>query len=146
MAVPLGAAVYGEVLGTGKQLQVAVAVGQGSAVELHALQTAHHGDAHAAGQPRVFAVGLLSASPAWVTEDVDVGSPEGESLVAAYLAAPLGLVVLGACLVADGGKAAIDQCVVPRGGHGRRNGEHGGETVTADAVQRLAPPLELRNA
>ena len=134
VAVPLRAAVHGEVLGTGQQLQVAIAVGQGSAVELHALQTAHHGDAHAAGQPRVFAVGLLSASPAWVTEDVDVGRPKGKSLVAAYLAAPLGLIVFGACLVAGSGKAAIDQGIVPRGGQGGGDGEHGGEAVTANAV------------
>ena len=41
-----------------------------------ALQSGHVGDAHAAGEERVFAVGLLSAAPARVAEDVQVRGPE----------------------------------------------------------------------
>ena len=93
VAVGLGAAVHGEVLGGGIELAVDRVV---------ALQPAHEGDAHARGQVRVLAVGFLAAAPARVAEDVDVRRPEGQALVAAALALRRELVVLGARFVADG--------------------------------------------
>ena len=73
MAVPLWSAMHGEVLGTCQQFAVLGIVG--------ALQATHHGHAHPRRQVGVFAIGLLSAPPPWVTEDVDVGCPEREALI-----------------------------------------------------------------
>ena len=107
VAVPFGSAVYGKVLGAGKRLVVAAVAGVGS------LQAAHHGLAHLRREVGVFAVGLLSASPTRVAEDVDVGCPEREALVAFYLSALFCLAGLYACLVAHDAEDAFEQCVVP---------------------------------
>ena len=49
-------------------------------VALHALDERHR---HAAGEERIFAVGLLAAAPARIAKDVDVGRPEGQAEIAA---------------------------------------------------------------
>ena len=69
-------AVYGVVLGAGVGLEVLVVV---------ALHAEHRLYAQDGVQVGVFAAGLLSASPARVTEDVDVGAPEGELGVAGII-------------------------------------------------------------
>ena len=63
------------VLGAGEQLTV-FADAEVLAMISHALQAAHYGESHHRGKVGVFAVGFLSASPAWVTEDIDVRCPE----------------------------------------------------------------------
>ena len=145
MAVPLRPAVYGEVLGAGQQLAV-LAHPEVFALIAHTLQATHHGKAHPGGQVRVFAVGLLTASPAGVTKDVDVGSPERQALIAFDVAGTLCLLRLYAGLVADGSKDLMEQSVVPRCCHSHRNREYGGIAVAAYAMQGFVPPLELRNA
>lgn len=45
------------------------------------LQALHIRFAVFGGKIRVLAVGLVSTSPSWITENVDVGCPEGKSLV-----------------------------------------------------------------
>ena len=74
MAVPLWAAMHGEVLGTGQELLIFFP--QNLSVIGIALQTSDDGESHLRSEVGVFAVGLLTASPAGVTEDVDVGRPE----------------------------------------------------------------------
>ncbi len=64
MSGGFGAGVDGEVFRGGDGLVI---------VRIVALQAFDEGDAHAAGQVRVFAVGFLAAAPARVAEDVDVG-------------------------------------------------------------------------
>src|ERR1019366_2734750 len=44
-----------------------------------ALQSGHISDTHAAGEEGIFAVGLLTATPARIAEDVQIGGPEIES-------------------------------------------------------------------
>ena len=39
------------------------------------LQTAYKGDTEPTRQPRIFAIGLLRSSPAWITSHVDDGRP-----------------------------------------------------------------------
>ena len=73
VAVPFRSGVYGKMLGTGMRLVVWRI--------FRTLQSAHHSHAHLPRQIRVFAVGLLSAPPTRVTENVDVGCPEGEAAV-----------------------------------------------------------------
>ena len=41
-----------------------------------ALETAHYSEAHLSSQIGVFAISLLTTSPAGITEDIDVGRPE----------------------------------------------------------------------
>ena len=107
------------------------------------MQSTDYGQSHARCQVGVFTVGLLSASPAGVTEDVDVGRPEREALVALDIAAVLGLLGLYTGLVADRRKHLVQQLVVPRGSHAHGDGEDGGIAVAAYAVQGFVPPLEL---
>ena len=94
VAIVLRAAVHGEVLGRGVDLAVL------RIVTLHRL---HERDTHSRGEERIFAVGFLAAAPAGVAENVDVGRPEGEALVALALPAAGELLMLGAAFVADGG-------------------------------------------
>ena len=145
MAVPLRAAVYGIVLGAGEEFAV-FAHTEVFAVVAHTLQAAHHGEAHLRGEVGVFAVGLLAASPAGVTEDIDVRCPERQALVALDISRLFGLTGFYTGLVADSGEDLVQQGVVPRGCHGHRDGEDGGIAVAPDAVQGLVPPLELRDA
>ena len=140
MSVPLRSAVHGKVLGTGQQLVVPARVG-GFTVP-HALQTVDHRQSHALRQVWVLAVCLLTAAPARVTEDIDVGCPERQSLVAAYLTLALCLLILHTRLVAGSVKAAIYHVIVKRCRHRHRDGKDGGEAVAAYAMQRLAPPRE----
>ena len=145
VAVPFRTAVHGKVLGAGQQLAVG-ADAQVLAVVAHALQAAHDGQSHSRGQVGVLAVGLLSAPPSRVAEDVDVWRPVRQALVALDVARLLGLLGLGAGLVADSREHLVEQRVVPRGCHGHGDGEDGGIAVAANAVERLVPPLELRDA
>ena len=145
VAVPLGTAVHGKVLGAGQQLGI-FAGAQLLSVHGLPLQSVDHGQSHALGQVGVLAIRLLAASPAGVTEDVDVGRPERQPLIALHVARLLGLLVLGAGLVADGGKHVVQQLVVPRGRHLGGDGEHGDKAVAPHAVQGLVPPLEGGNA
>src|SRR5699024_490390 len=92
VALRLGAAVDCVVLRRGYDLPV---------LRVVALQAAHEGDAHARGQVRVFAVCLLPAAPARVSEDVYVRRPECETLITLALSAPDELVMLRASLGRD---------------------------------------------
>ena len=105
MAVPLRTAMHGEVLGTGQQLAILGVLGP--------LQAAYDGRAHATGQEGVLAVGLLSASPPRVAEDVDIGCPERQAGILLQGAVAAGQRVLGARLVADSGEDLLDELVVP---------------------------------
>ena len=132
-------AVHGVVLGAGPQFAVFAVFG--------ALQTLHHHLAHHTGQIGVFAVGLLSASPARVAEDVDVGGPHAQRVEFLILSAIVhALVVLGAHLGAGGVKHAVEQIRVEGSCHTDGFGENGDVAHVGRAVQRFAPPVELLDA
>ena len=76
MARLLGTAVHGIMLGARQQLVISVAGGV-------ALKAAHDAQAHAPVHIWILAVGLLSAPPAGITENIDVGGPERQALVLA---------------------------------------------------------------
>ena len=84
MAIPFRAAVYGEVLGASQEFFVTV--NYPLSTICHALQTTHHCQTHLCCKIGVFAVCLLSASPARVTEDIDVRCPERKTLVSLDIA------------------------------------------------------------
>ena len=87
MALRLGAAVHGIVFGGGDGLEILGVDRPGAPLRTHA---------EAAGEEGIFAVGFLAASPARIAKDIDVGRPEGESLVEAVIACARWLVDLGA--------------------------------------------------
>ena len=114
VAVPLWSAMYGKVLRTSQQLFIFAFSCLLFAVGIVLpLQSVHHSQSHALRQVRVFTVRLLSASPAWVAEDVDVRCPERQALIALYASVLLRLLILGTCLVAGGRKHLVHQLVVP---------------------------------
>ena len=128
---------YGIVLGGGDQLQIF------GIVALHAGDKRH---AHAAGEKRIFAIGLLAASPARVAKDVDVGGPEGESEEHLMVVFAHGLVVLGARFGGDGLAHAMHETGVPGGGHADNLREVRGVARKSDAVQTFVPPIVFGNA
>ncbi len=136
VAAPFGARVHGVVLGAGQEFSV-FGVGR-------PLQAANHGHPHPGHQVRILAVGFLSPAPARVAEDVDIGGPDGQPEKAAVLpaAAPV-LVVFGADLVRSGAEHPEDHRVVERRGHRDGLGEHRDAVIVGQAVQGLAPPVEL---
>ena len=136
VAVLLRAAVDREVLGGGARAVVARVV---------ALQALHEGHSQPPRQVRVLAVGLLPPPPARVAEDVDVGRPEGEPLVASALALARELVVLGTALVADHDRHLVDERRVERGRDADRLREDGGDARARDAVKGLVPPFVGRH-
>ena len=138
MAVPLRSTMNGEVLGTSKKLAI-LAVGR-------TLKSSHHSQTHAGSEIRVFTVGFLPTSPTWVTEDVDVRSPERKTLVHLHQSALRCKRCLGTCLIAHSGIDLVDECIVERCSHSHRDGEHRGIAITPHSMQCLVPPVELRNA
>src|SRR6202012_3525283 len=82
-----------------------------------ALHAGDEGYAHAAGEVRVFAVGLLAAAPAWVAEDIDIRRPEGEAVEDTVVAFLLGVIVLGAGFGGDDVAHRVQHLRVPGGGH-----------------------------
>src|SRR6185436_7828792 len=58
------------------------------------LQSAYELNAKSCGEIRIFAVGFLAASPTWIAKDVDVRTPESQSLVTAVLVVTQKLVML----------------------------------------------------
>jgi hypothetical protein len=132
MAVGLGSAVHGEVLGRRHHFQIARVV---------ALQPFYEGDAHLRCKVRVLAVGLLSAAPARIAKDVDVRRPERQSLVATMLPVPERLVMLRARLVTDDGADLVHQRHVEGCGHPDRLRKDRRGARSGDAVQALVPPV-----
>ena len=107
MAVPLRSAVYGKVLGTSQQLTV-FADTQVFTIIANTLQSTYYGQSHLRGQIGIFAVGLLSASPARITEDVDVGGPKRQTLVAFNVARALSLLGFYTSLVTNSSEYLVE--------------------------------------
>src|SRR5229473_1737060 len=84
-------------------------------IRVRALHAANECDGEPSGEVRVFAVSLLTAAPARVAEDVDVGRPEREALIAAVFVVADGLVVLGARFGRDDVGDAVHEVRIPRG-------------------------------
>src|SRR4030081_491547 len=126
MARRLRAAVYGIVLGGGDQLQVFGIV---------ALDAADKRDAHAAGEERIFSVGLLAAAPTRIAKNVDVGGPKSESEEHLVVVFAHSLVVLGTRFGGDGLAHAMHKIRVPSGGHADDLWEVRGVARKSDAVQ-----------
>ena len=136
MAAPLGSAVHGIMFRAGPEFAVAGV--------FWSLQATHHGRSHHRGKIRVFAVGLLSASPPWVTEDVHIGCPHREAVKLLILTAvEHAVVVLCAELCAGHVEHLVEQGVVERRGHTHGFGKHRHIAHVGGTVERFAPPEEF---
>ena len=86
-------------------LCTAIVLGRGDDAVIMRIVALHAGDkghAHARGQERIFAVGLLAAAPAGIAKDVDVRRPEIQALQRCRCAGAHGLHMLDAPFGADG--------------------------------------------
>ncbi len=132
----LRAAVHGIVLGCSNRAVV---------LRVVALHTGDVGNAHAAGEEGIFAVGFLSAAPARVTEDVQIRGPEIQaSANIAGLSDACILHIFDASLNTNLGRHDMDVRRI----EGRSQTDwlrilrH---ALVDDSVERLAPPLVCRN-
>jgi hypothetical protein len=99
-----------------------------------------------AGQVRILAIGLLSPAPARIAEDIDIGGPDGQALIAAVILVGADTVELGARLGRDRIADTVEQIGIP--GRSQTDGlrENGRLTDPRDAVQALIPPVLAGNA
>jgi len=136
MAERLGSTVDGIVLGCGDKLQV---------FRVGTLQAAHERDAKTGGQVGAFAIGFLSAAPAGIAKNIDVGRPWSESEVLPPVVLPQGLMMLGAGFVGNDFRRAGDQLDVESGGHADGLGKDGRAPGASHAVQAFVPPIISRD-
>ena len=147
MTVIFGTAVHRKVLSTCEQLTIlSLAAIFDALVTLCSLQSTHDCKSHLGGEIRVFTIGFLSTPPTRVTEDVDVGCPEGEALILSDAPILTGYVVLGTCFIAGSRKGSFDQCVIPSGSESHSDGIDRRRAATTNAVQGFVPPVEGRDA
>jgi len=109
-----------------------------------ALQSGDVGNAHAAGEERIFAVGLLSAAPAGITEDVEIGRPEVQASHDAGVAFARVLHVLDASLNTNLRRHGANSRRIERGGKPDAL-RILGHTLVDDSVEGFAPPFVCRN-
>src|ERR1700759_4983350 len=100
VACGFGAAVDGVMLGRGDGAEV---------FRIVALDALNKCGAEAGGEERIFAVGFLAASPAWIAKDVDVGRPDSEAVVAVVIVVRNRVVVFGASFSGDDFGDGVDQ-------------------------------------
>ena len=131
-------AVHGEMLNSRHGLQI---------FWVSPLQAAHEGHAVAPGQKRILAVSFLSAAPARIAENIDVGRPDGQAGISLGTSAAFGnsLVVLGAGLRGNGIGHALDEFGIPGRGETDGLGKYGGDSILRHAVQGFVPPIILGN-
>ena len=131
MAQLFGAAVYSEML----------CAGGGAHRFPLALYTPYKGFSVFGGKEGVFAVGFVASAPARVTENIDVGRPEGKSLVNIPVAVGGKGVIFCSCF--NGGYFCRFFC---KGSikHSRKSDclrEHCGCACTGYSVKSLVPPV-----
>ena len=143
VTVVFGTTVHRKVLGTCEQLTIlSLAAIFDALIALCSLQTTHNGKSHLGGEIGVFTISFLSTPPTRVTEDVDVGCPEGEALILSDAPVLTGYVVLGTCFIAGSRKGSFHQCVIPSGSESHSDGIDRRRAATNYAVQGFVPLIE----
>ncbi len=107
-----------------------------------ALDAMNEADGHVAGQVRVLAIGFLTAAPARIAEDVDIGRPVVDTVIAvgAGRVARDGGIIIGAAFGGDGVADCAHQGLIPGGGQTDGLRIDGGVTGAGHAVQHFVPP------
>jgi hypothetical protein len=136
VARALGPRVDGKVLGCADDLEV---------LWIRALQTFDELHAESSREIWVFAIGLLTATPARIPEDVDVGRPEGQAVVDIVVAVAQCFIVLRTRFGGDGVADPMKQRCVPGRGHADGLRKHGGVSGAGHAVKSFIPVVVCRN-
>ena len=89
MAIGLWSAMDSEVLRSRHNFEIS---------RIRALQATDEGGPNLSGEEGIFSVGLLTAAPSRITNDVDVRGPEREAIVDRVIVFTLSLVVFGSRL------------------------------------------------
>src|SRR5450631_4122355 len=110
-----------------------------------ALQALHEFHAHATSEVGIFAISLLSTSPAWVAKNVDVRRPDGESEENAVNIVAHCLVVLGARFSRNHRGYLVLKTQIPCGRESNGLGKQSGITRAGNTVQPFAPVVVLGN-
>ena len=132
MAKGLRAAVNGIVFRSGNGLEV---------MEILALKAGDKSDAESCGEEGIFAVGFLPASPARIAKDVDVGGPEGETVVAAGVVVESSVVIFGTGFGGDDAGDTVEEIGIPGGGETDGLRENGSDAGARDAMEAFVPPV-----
>ncbi len=115
-------------------------------VRIIPLQSLDKVDSEAAGKERIFAIRLLTATPARVTEDIDVGRPDIKSEINTMDALAQCFTIFRASLRADRRRHITHQRHVPHCCEANRLWEHRRIAGARNAVQSLAPPIVRRHS
>ena len=106
-----------------------------------ALESFNELNCHTAGEEGVLAIGFLPASPARITEDVDVGRPECQSgIYAPYIIAEE-VMVFGPCFIGDGRGHPEHQVFIKGGGQPYGLRKYRGFSGPCHTVQAFIPPV-----
>ena len=95
-----------KMLGSGDRLEI---------FRIGTLQAADKCRSYLAGKEGIFSVGLLSATPSWITIDIDIGRPERQAVVDGVIVFALRLVILGSRFRGDRVGNPLNEFRVPRG-------------------------------
>ena len=110
------------------------------------LEAVHHRASHHCHKVWILSICLLSTSPSWVTEDVDVGSPYCKSMILDRTFTCTGLVELDPLLSGCYFKDILEKIVIPAGSHTDSLREDRGKTISGRSVKCLVPPVILLDA
>ena len=128
-------AVYGKVLG---------ARGSFEGVTL-SLQAVYKRAAQRCGQVWVFAVGFVSAAPAWIPENVDVRRPHGQPVIDIPVSFCRQGVILCSRFGGDRIGDLFQQSVIEHGRHANGLWEACCRAAAGQPVQRFIPPVVCRD-
>ena len=115
-------------------------------IRIISLQSRNIAHAHAAGEPGVFPIGLLTAAPSRVPENVDIGAVKAESFEQVPDAVGGILLIFDAGFLTDGPADLLYQLGIEGGPHADALGIHGRRSLTGRTVERFAPPVHFRDA
>ena len=103
-------------------------------------------DGHASGEEGILAIGLLSTTPARISENIDIWSPESESGIDAANIVARKKVVFGACLIADGIPYTKHQILIKCSRKSYCLGENSCLASSGNTMQTLIPPIVSRDS
>ena len=110
------------------------------------LQAIYKGFSVFGGQIRIFAVSLMSSAPSRITENIDIGRPEGQPFV--YISVIVFCICIILCTSFLGGyiRNLLSQFCIKHSRQTDSLRKHCGYARTRQTVKSLVPPVVCRNA